>query len=481
MKAATAAAVTAGAASAAPMAQAEERAPSSRPPARKPNIVLYVCDEMRWDFVGAYGLNPTTKTPNLNKIFKRGTTFTHAVTNQPLCSPSRACMMTGRYATETNVWTLGRQLRHDLPTLASVLRSHGYTANFIGKWHLSAVDRSAPAGHQGLGFVKPEDRGGFLDFWEGANVLELTSHPYGGTIWDRDGNPIRWKDEYRVDFLTDRAVRFLKQPQEKPFLLFVSQLEPHQQNDEHRFVAPKGYAERFENPYVPPDLLHLPGNWQQQLPNYYGSIEKIDESVGRTLKTLEEQNLLDNTIFLFTSDHGCQFKTRNDEYKRSPHDSSIRVPFLLQGPGFDRALQLPQIIGNIDLTPTLLDAAGISPPASMKGKSLLPLAHDPQARAQWDDKALIQISQSMVARAIRTREWTYCVANPNLNADRVESSDRYEEYVMYNDYGDPAQLVNLAGRDPYKPDAARLRKELSDMIVASGEAKPSIQPRKLYP
>jgi arylsulfatase A-like enzyme len=228
-------------------------------------------------------------------------------------------------------------------------------------------------------------------------------------------------------------------------------------------------------------LLHLPGNWQQQLPNYYGSIEKIDESVGRILTTLEEQNLLENTIFLFTSDHGCQFKTRNDEYKRSPHDSSIRVPFLLQGPGFDQSLQLPQIIGNIDLTPTLLDAAGIAPPASMKGKSLLPLAHDPQARAQWNNRALIQISQSMVARAIRTREWTYCVANADLNADKVESSDHYDEYLMYNDYGDPAQLVNLAGRNPYQPDAARLREELSDMIVASGEPKPSIQPRQLYP
>lgn len=386
--------------------------------------------------------------------------------------------MTGRYATETNVWTLGRQVSHDLPTLASELRANGYSANFIGKWHLSAV---SDHGQQGLGFVKPEDRGGFLDFWEGSNVLELTSHPYSGTIWDGQGHPIIWHDQYRVDFLTDRAVRFLKQPQEKPFLLFISQLEPHQQNDENRFVAPNGYAEHFQNPFVPADLLHLPGNWQAQLPDYYGSIEKIDESVGIILQTLEDQKLLDNTIFVFTSDHGCQFKTRNSEYKRSPHDSSIRVPFLMQGPGLDQSLEISEIVGNIDLTPTLLDAAGLTVPSSMKGRSLMPLVHDPLARRNWDNTALIQISQSMVGRAIRTKEWTYCVVDPNLDGNKVESSKQYQEYVMYNNYGDPAQLVNLMGRQTYKREAAQLREHLLQMIAESGESTPTITPAKIYP
>ena len=163
----------------------------------------------------------------------------------------------------------------------------------------------------------------------------------------------------------------------------------------------------------------MPGNWQAQLPDYYGDIEKIDESVGRILQTLEEQKLLDNTIFLFASDHGCHFETRNAEYKRSPHDSSIRIPFLMQGPGLDRSMQLSEIVGNIDLTPTLLDAAGVAVPASMKGRSLMPLVRDPEARLNWDNKALIQISESMVGRAIRTPEWTYCVADPNLQGSRA--------------------------------------------------------------
>lgn len=473
-------AILSGAGSRVPLAQSHTKVSESNSQSKKPNIILYVADQMRWDFVGAYGLNPTVKTPNLDKIVQRGVAFTGAVTNQPLCSPSRACMMTGRYATETGMWKLPPPniLNRDLPTLASELRSNGYSANFVGKWHLAPVDKSNPAT---LGYVAPQDRGGFLDFWEGANVLELTSHPYDGTIWDSHGNPIEWHNQYRVDFLTDRAVRFLKQPRQKPFLLFISQLEPHFQNDEVRFVAPKGYAERYQNQYVPPDLLHLPGDWQAQLPDYYGCIEKIDESVGTILQTLEEQNELDNTIFLFSSDHGCQFRTRNAEYKRSPHDSSIRVPFIAQGPGLNHSLSLPEIIGNIDMAPTLLDSVGVGVPKSMKGKSLLPLINSSEARKGWTNQALIQISESMVARAIRTKEWTYCVADPSLNGGKSPSSMQYEEYQMYNNYADPAQLVNLAGRQPFKQDAERLREQLLQMIVESGESRPTITPARLYP
>lgn len=443
----------------------------------RPNVVLYVADQMRWDFVAAHCLNPTARTPNLDKIARRGVDFTGAVTNQPLCSPSRACMMTGRYATETGMWKLPppTQLDRSLPTLATEFRKNGYTANFIGKWHL------APGGDARPGFVAPEYRGGFLDFWEGASVLEWTSHPYEGTIWDAHGTPISFKDQYRVDFITDRAVRFLRQPQEKPFLLFISQLEPHYQDDELKFVAPKGYAERYQNPFVPADLLHQSGDWQAQLPDYYGCIEKIDESVGTILQTLEEQHQLDNTIFLFTSDHGCHFRTRNEEYKRSPHDSSIRVPFIAQGPGLNYSQALPEIIGNINLTPTLLDSAGIAVPKSMKGVSLLPLLRDAQARSEWENKVLIQISESMVGRAIRTKEWTYCAADPSLDGKAVQSSNHYQEYQMYNNYSDPAQKVNLAGRQPFREAAEQLRAELLAMIVESGESEPTITPARLYP
>jgi len=268
---------------------------------RRPNIVIYHSDQFRWDFVGANGLNSSTHTPNLDALAAGGTNFTHAVTNQPVCAPSRSVLITGCYATETGVWHNGLGLREDLPTIATELRKAGYTANYIGKWHMAPG--SALLGG-GPGAVRPEHRGGFLDFWEASNELEHTTHPYDGTIWDREGNPIDFKDEYRVDFITDRVEKFLRQKQEKPFLLMISQLEPHQQNDLHRMVGPKGSAERFINAFVPADLTALPGDWHEQLPDYYGCCEAIDASVGRVRKILEEEGLAENTIFLFMSDHG---------------------------------------------------------------------------------------------------------------------------------------------------------------------------------
>lgn len=458
--------------------QAGEPAAAQQAPARPPNVVLFCCDQMRSDFVGAYNENSMTRTPNINAMVRRGSSFKYAVTNQPLCSPSRACMITGRYATETGEWKIAVGMRDDLPTLASVLRENGYTTNFIGKWHLMKAEHKTRAG---FGWVPPEHRHGFLDLWQGANEFEHTTHPYYGTIWDTDGKEITYKDEYRIDFITNLAAKFLKQSHEKPFLLYVSQLEPHQQNDLNRMVAPKGYAERYKNPLVPADLSNLPGDWQEQLPDYYGCVQKIDESLGIILKTLKEQNLIDNTIVAFISDHGCHFKIRNTDYKRSPHDASIRMPFILQGPGLDRSIVRDEIVNMIDLTPTLLAAVGAPIPASMKGKNLLPLLTSREAQDAWDNTAYIQISESMVGRAIRTKEWCYCVADRAKRGTETPSSTHYEEYQMYSLADDPFQQVNLAGRQEYREQAAKLRALLLKRMAEADEEVADITPAHLYP
>ena len=459
-------------------AQGREPTMTTQSPVRHPNIVLFCCDQMRSDFIGAYNENSMTRTPNLDGMVHRGSSFKYAVTNQPLCSPSRACMITGRYATETGEWKISVGMRDDLPTLASVLRENGYTVNFIGKWHLMKANHKTRAG---FGWVPFEHRHGFLDLWEGANEFEHTTHPYHGTIWDSNGKEITYKDEYRIDFITERAVRFLKQPHDKPFLLYVSQLEPHQQNDLHRVIAPKGYADRYMNPLVPADLRNIPGDWQEQLPNYYGCVQKIDESLGTILKTLEEENLLENTIVAFISDHGCHFKVRNAQYKQSPHDASIRIPFVFQGPGFNRAIVRDDIVNMIDLTPTLLAAAGVPIPTSMKGKNLLPLLTSREAQENWDNTAYIQISGSMVGRAIRTRRWCYCVADRSKKGSETPSSMHYEEYQMYNLADDPFQQVNLAGRQEYRDEAAKLRALLLKRMAEAGEEVAEITPARLYP
>lgn len=445
---------------------------------RRPNIILFVADEFRADFVGALGRNPTTRTPNLDAMANRGTMFRNAVTNQPLCSPSRACMMTGCYATKAGVWKLGLQLSETLPTLARVLKKNGYSTNFIGKWHLSPENQNIP---KTLEWVPPGPaRGGFDDLWEGANVPEMTSHPYYGTIWDNNGNPITYKNEYRVDFLTDLAVKFLKQPHDKPFLLYFSQLEPHQQNSHNNdFVPPKGWAKRFQDPFIPPDLLPLPGNWQSQLPNYYGDVEAIDESMGRILKTLDEEHLTEKTIVAFASDHGCTFYTHKGEYKRAPQDSAIRIPFQFQGPGFNTALKLDQVVSTIDLTPTLLDAVGIEVPEVMQGKSMMPLLTSAEARESWDNTAFFQISASRIARGVRTSEWCYSACAPGSTVgnkgNETPSSSEYVDAYLYSLYGDPAELLNLVNRPEYRDIKAHLREVTKKRIVAAGEAPANIR------
>jgi arylsulfatase A-like enzyme len=467
----------AAAVAAAVSSQTQASAESAGKRANPPNIILYLSDQFRWDFLGANGLNGSTRTPNLDAMAARGKNFTHAVTNQPVCAPSRSVLFTSRYATETGVWRNGIALGQALPTLAGELRKAGYTSNLIGKWHLAP---SAPSGGGGAGAVKEEFRGGFLDLWEGSNVIEFTTHPYEGTIYDRDGKEITYKDEYRVDFITDRAERFLRQKQEKPFFLFISQIEPHQQNDMHQPIGPHGSVARFANSAVPADLSALPGTWQAQLPDYYGCIESIDASVGRLRRILEEEHLADNTIFIFLSDHGCHFMTRNQEYKRSTHNSSIRVPLIIDGPGFHGAQQIPEIVGLIDIAPTVLEAASIAVPADWKGKSLLPLLSNPEARQTWPNQQLIQISESMTGRAIRTKDWTYCVADTS-GATKEPAAATYHEYQLYDQRADPHELVNLAGRMEYREQAGVLRGQLKKLMVAAGEPEPEIVPAALYP
>jgi arylsulfatase A-like enzyme len=462
----------------------EAPAPNKKPP----NIIIIIADQFRWDALGANGLNSMGLTPNLDAMARRGTLFRSHIANQPVCAPSRANLFTGQYQNINGVWRNGLGLAPDAVMLATTLRQAGYTANYIGKWHLARPVDDHPAPEDR---VAPDRRGGFDDLWEGANALEHTSHPYQGELYDAEGKPIHFSDVYRVDFLAQRAVRFLRQASHQPFLLVVSQLEPHFQNDCNCFVGPQGYADRYANPFVPGDLKFFPGDWPKQLPDYYGCCASIDESVGTILGTLRELGMEENTIVVFLSDHGCHFRTRNSEYKRSPHESSIHIPLVVQGPGFNRSLSIPELTSQIDITPTLLQAAGLPIPASMQGRSFLPLL-DRKVEG-WRDEVYIQITESQTGRALRTPPWTYAVVDAHYGRRPASASDQYTEYQMYNNFDDPHQLLNLAGRrdDPrlihyqgaisLKDATAHLRERLLARMVEAGEPRAEIQERLLYP
>lgn len=437
--------------------------------ASPPNVLVVLTDQQRWDSVGAYGC-PADLTPNLDQLADDGVRFENAFTSQPVCGPSRACLQTGQYATThgayRNVPAVDGEIGlHDNDhTLAREFRRRGYDTGYVGKWHLAGTQTDP---------VPEEKRAGY-EYWRAADALEFTSRPYEGIVYDENGSPAEL-DGYRVDGVTDFAQSFIEAEREDPFFLFVSYLEPHQQNDMDAFVAPDGYAQRYESAPVPRDLRDRPGEWAGDLPDYYGAIRRIDECFGRLLDELERQGVADDTVVLFTSDHGCHFGAHHGEHKRTCHDASIRVPAVMNGPGIDDASPVEEPVSLVDLPPTLLDAAGIDSPETMEGESVLPLVR--RDDGDWKESVYVQlISGAELGRAIRTDRWTYAVSAPDAEGIDEHESDTYVERYLYDLDADPHQRVNLAGREAYRDVADRLRARLLDRMEDVEEQTATIEP-----
>ncbi len=428
----------------------------------RPNIIVFFTDQQRHDTTGVHGC-PLDLTPNFDRVAHEGTHLFHCLTPQPVCAPARACLQSGQYATQVGVWRNGIPLPTHAPTLAKSFRAGGYETGYIGKWHL--------ANGQVKGPVQEEERGGY-EYWLASNALEHTSDAYHTTVFDNQGNPVRLPG-YRVDALTDAAIRWITQPRERPFFLFFSLLEPHHQNHRDDYPPPLGYRDRYTGRWTPPDLQALGGSSAAHLGGYFGMVKRVDEAFGRLLDALHSFDLLENTIVLFTSDHGCHFKTRNDEYKRSCHEASIRVPGVVCGPGFDGGGRVSQLVSLLDLPPTLLDAASQPIPAEMQGRSLMPLLS--RQTEDWPQEVLVQISESQVGRALRTKRWKYAVSAPDKGGGRDAASERYVEEFLYDLDSDPHELTNLAGMDAFSSIADELRARLVTKMVEAGEAAPHIE------
>ena len=432
----------------------------------RPNVIVFFTDQQRWDTAGVHG-NPAGLTPNFDRMALAGTHLFNSFTCQPVCGPARSCLQTGRYATETGVWRNGPALLDGMPTLAGLFGAAGYRTGYIGKWHLSTA---------GPGPVPAEQRGGYRD-WLASNVLEFTSDAYRTRMFDAAGNPVDLPG-YRVDALADAAIRYLdaRSCEPQPFFLFLSFIEPHHQNHRDDYPAPTGYEEAYTGAWVPPDLQALGGSARRHLPGYYGMVKRLDEALGRIQDALRSLDLARSTVVLYTADHGCHFKTRNGEYKRSCHESSIRLPTALSGPGFDGGGRVQQLTSLIDLPRTLLDAAAITPPDAMRGHSVLPLLTDPAARAVWQDDVFIQISESQVGRALRTARWKYAVTAPGIGGTEQPAADRYREQYLYDLEADRYELHNLVGRASHDEVARRLRQRLLRHLHEVEGCEPAIVP-----
>lgn len=414
-------------------------------PEARPNIIVVFTDQQRWDTLGVAG-NPCGLTPNLDRMAERGRMFETACAANPVCAPSRAAILTGQYPTTVGVHRNGMSLPPGAPTIGSLFQEAGYYTGYIGKWHLSDDEP-----------VPPSERQGF-DYWLASNLLEFTSDAYRTVLFDGEGEAVSLPG-YRTDAIVDASIRFLADNVDTPFMLFTSLLEPHHQNELDSYPAPEVYRRSYEGAWLPPDLASLGGSAHQHIAGYYGQVKRLDEGLGRIRDALLSLGIERRTIVVYTSDHGSHFKTRNDEYKRSCHDASIRVPFVFDGPGFRGGGRVSRPVSTVDLVPTLLDAAGIEVPDSIEGRSLL--AVDDESDAYPPD-VFVQVSETETGRALRTERWKFYAASDDPRDQ--PSADRYVERALYDLEHDPAELDNVIDSAGHRELAGALGRRLTERI-----------------
>jgi uncharacterized sulfatase len=439
----------------------------------QPNILFFFTDQQRWDTCGCYG-QPLEITPNLDRMAAEGVRFEHAFTCQPVCGPARSCLQTGKYATETGCFTNNIALPLDERTIAHRLSDAGYEVGYLGKWHLASTGEAENFRERA---VPPERRGGYQDYWLASDVLEFTSHGYDGHLFDADMRQVDFTG-YRVDAQTDFALDYLRtRDGRRPFFLFLSYIEPHFQNDHKHFEGPIGSKQRFKDFPVPGDLEGTGGDWREEYPDYLGCCAALDVGLGRIRAELERLRLADNTLILFTSDHGCHFRTRNGEYKRSCHEDSIRVPMVACGPGFTGGKTVDGLASLIDIPPTILAAGGVDTPPSMRGRPLQGLADG--SACDWPQEVFVQISENHVGRAVRTKRWKYSVRAPDLQGWEQPAGDVYVEDCLYDLERDPHERDNLVA-DPALADVrAELAVTLTRYIAEIEESTPEILPAEV--
>lgn len=442
--------------------------------ADRPNVLFFFSDQQRWDTCGCYGQRLPV-TPNLDRMAAEGVRFEYAFSCQPVCGPARACLQTGKYATQVNCPTNHRLLPQDEKTVAHWMSEAGYEVGYIGKWHLASFGPRGGADDFRTRPVPLERRGGYKDFWLASDALEFTSHSYDGHMFDGDGNKREFPEgRYRADAQTDWVLEYLESRSgEQPFFLFVSYIEPHHQNDHNCYEGPHGSKETWSDYDVPGDLVDTEGDWRENYPDYLGCCNSLDSNLGRIRTKLEELGVADNTLIIYTSDHGSHFCTRNGEYKRTCHENALRVPMVACGPGFRGGKVVEDLASLIDLPRTIVTAAGLTPPNCMQGNALQPLAA--RDATEWPEEVYAQISESHCGRTVRTRRWKYAVGAPGVPANALYS-DVYRETYLYDLENDPFERNNLVADPQYAEVRGEMAGRLKRCMQTAQEPPATILP-----
>lgn len=430
------------------------------------NIIFYFSDQQRWDTVNE------EVTPNLMELADEGVLFENNFTCQPVCGPARACLQSGLYATQLGCYWNGIPLPEDTPSLAHYFNEAGYQTAYIGKWHL-ASDRLPGIGLHCESTAIPKEKLGEYQYFRGADVLEFTSHGYDGFIFDEKGTKHEFTG-YRADCINDYATEYLEnRDKTKPFFMFVSQLEPHHQNDHHCYEGYRETVADYKDYPIPDDLSFLPGDYKEMYPDYMSAINRLDYNVGRLVEKLKDEGIYDDTIIIYSSDHGSHFKTRNLEYKRSCHESASHTPLIIRGGVFTGGKRETELSSLIDLPPTLMAMAGIPIPPQYMGIDLGKQVTNEEPPRK---NVFIQVSEASNSRAIRTDRYKYAVRDLAATGYIHAKAPVYFEDYLYDLEKDPIEKHNLVKDKEYRAVRKELKKQLLEQMRAVGEKKPLILP-----
>jgi arylsulfatase A-like enzyme len=422
-------------------------------PSKQPNVLIILTDDQGFAELGVTG-NPIVHTPTIDHFAGQSVYLTNYHV-MPVCSPTRSCLMTGRYNYRTGIVDtfVGRSMMHpDEITLAKMLADAGYHTGIFGKWHLgdNYPMRAMDKGFQetlvlnGGGLAQPGDPPDPVD--ERGAYFNATLRHNGK--WEKTNG-------YVSDVITSAAMKFIEDNRDHPFFAYLPFNCPHSPHQ-----VPEEYRSHYEHQQLGPESFPKQGNpmtgkfGQDDIARVYGMIENIDDNVARLLAKLDELKLAENTIVLFFSDNGCQqhngYNGGLKGWKGTTYDGGIHQFLFVRWPGqLQAGRKVDRIAAAIDLTPTLLDLCGVAKPDSVKfdGRSLAPLLRG--EKVDWPDRTLFfqwhrgDVPERYRAFAARSQDWKLVQA-----LGVPEKWNGKKQFQLYDMAHDPYEMHDLAAERP---------------------------------
>ncbi len=456
----------------------------------QPNILLITADQMRWDCLGCAG-NPVITTPNLDSIAERGMVFDNAYTPDPICVPARATIMTGNYPQTCTgeKANLGR-IRDEQPLLTETLKKVGYRAYATGKLHF--LPYSPPGNprlvhgfdhvdlHESgriLGLFAPYGKTGLEDYYDYLISSGWKGYTRAHGIGNNDVRPCSSPlpaNHYVDSWIADCTIRqlgehFTENPK-KPFFMWMSSPKPHSPYDPPRpydsmydprtipapFSSPESLEDRSPileaNKYNHATDSLSPEAWQVIRSYYYGNISFLDAMIGRVLEYLDKLKQLDNTLILFTSDHGDLLGDFGSCFKSNMLNGAVRVPFVVSGPGVARGKHSSSLIGLQDILPSLAAMAGTNPGQEVDGIDLREVFDNPERKVRQVYYSTTQNETGQIAMTA-TEDWKYIYSEQGA----VEE--------LYDQRSDRGESTNLAHASEYSTELNTMRHYLEQSAI----------------